>query len=203
MLKTIFTLLKPRSIKRIFLKLEQFGSDNSRTSEISKIINEKSYKNFLEIGVAYGGNLIPIAKSFPHVKCVGIDPYDYNQYSNQSDEKDGMAKTLVKQQENIYNDVLRKSKIIENFRLLRESSQTASTLFEDNSLDFVFIDANHSYDSVKLDIELWLPKIRTGGCLGGHDYSVVYFGVIQAVNEKIGADNISVRSDDTWFYFKN
>ena len=41
---------------------------------------------------------------------------------------------------------------------------------EDESLDFVYIDANHAYDWVVQDIELWYPKVKKGGILWGHDY---------------------------------
>jgi hypothetical protein len=54
--------------------------------------------------------------------------------------------------------------------MVRASSQIASNMFQDNSLDFVYIDANHAYDFVKQDIELWYPKVKKGGYLWGHDY---------------------------------
>ena len=54
--------------------------------------------------------------------------------------------------------------------MLRMLSNQASKLFADDSLDFVYIDANHRYDFVKEDIELWWPKIKSGGMLSGHDY---------------------------------
>ena len=51
------------------------------------------------------------------------------------------------------------------------------------SLDFVYIDASHDYESVKRDIELWLPKIKPGGVIGGHDFSYHFPSVIKAVGE--------------------
>jgi len=49
--------------------------------------------------------------------------------------------------------------------------------------DFVYIDANHSCKAVTADIEAWWPKVRRGGCLAGHDYTVARkCGVIEAVN---------------------
>jgi hypothetical protein len=54
--------------------------------------------------------------------------------------------------------------------MIRTNSKNASKLFQDNSIDFAYIDANHSYDFVREDIELWYPKIKTGGYLWGHDY---------------------------------
>lgn len=55
--------------------------------------------------------------------------------------------------------------------------------FEDNSIDFVFIDANHTYEFVKRDIEAFLPKMKAGGVIAGHDYNLSHPGVLQAVNE--------------------
>lgn len=54
--------------------------------------------------------------------------------------------------------------------MLRGLSSDMASRFEDNSLDFVYIDGNHAYDWVKEDIELWWPKIKQGGILAGHDY---------------------------------
>lgn len=54
--------------------------------------------------------------------------------------------------------------------MIRSNSENAATLFEDGSLDFVYIDANHKYEYVKQDISLWYPKVRKGGILAGHDY---------------------------------
>jgi hypothetical protein len=54
--------------------------------------------------------------------------------------------------------------------MIRTNSKNASKLFQNNSIDFVYIDANHSYDFVRDDIELWYPKIKVGGYLWGHDY---------------------------------
>lgn len=57
--------------------------------------------------------------------------------------------------------------------MFRIDSQNASSFFTDESFDFVYIDANHSYESVKKDIELWYPKVRKGGILSGHDYLMI------------------------------
>lgn len=50
------------------------------------------------------------------------------------------------------------------------SSVDAASRIFDQSLDFVFIDADHRYASVVADIKAWLPKIKQGGYIGGHDY---------------------------------
>jgi Methyltransferase domain len=64
-------------------------------------------------------------------------------------------------------------------------SVAASKLYDDESLDFVFIDADHSYSAVSRDIDAWLPKVRKSGIMSGHDYKEWRdFGVIQAVTER-------------------
>jgi hypothetical protein len=62
-------------------------------------------------------------------------------------------------------------------------SVQASKLYNDKSLDFVFLDADHKYETIKADIQHWLPKIKPGGIIGGHDYSQSFPGIPKAVNE--------------------
>lgn len=89
---------------------------------------------------------------------------------------------------------------------IRMESSQASKLYEDNSLDFVFIDAGHSYEEVALDILKWLPKVKMGGILGGHDYvheegQTCCFGVNMAVNEILGKKNLTIR-ERSWLITK-
>jgi len=67
----------------------------------------------------------------------------------------------------------------------RMTTDEAVLLFEDASLDAVFIDADHRYEAVRRDIANWMPKVRKGGILAGHDYIHTWPGVVQAVNESI------------------
>ena len=73
--------------------------------------------------------------------------------------------------------------------IMRMYSEEASPMFKDDSLDFVFLDADHTYKSVKRDLELWYPKVKSKKYFIGHDYcqgTTQYgetFGVIEAVNE--------------------
>ncbi len=54
--------------------------------------------------------------------------------------------------------------------MIRANSEKASKIFADESLDFVYIDANHAYDFVVDDIQYWYNKVKKGGYLWGHDY---------------------------------
>jgi hypothetical protein len=83
-------------------------------------------------------------------------------------------------------------------RMIKGDSVKSAELFEDESLDFVFIDAGHRYEEVKADIEAWFPKVRKGGIVSGHDY-VKYsdFGVIEAVDEFAKKHNITLEFTET------
>ena len=72
---------------------------------------------------------------------------------------------------NVYDDVIKNIKGFEDRAIMiRSTSESASKIFSNHSLDFVYIDANHAYDFVKNDIEYWYPKVKKGGYLLGHDY---------------------------------
>ena len=79
------------------------------------------------------------------------------------------------------------SKYRERAVFLCMTSEAASNQFDNESLDMVIIDALHDYDHVKQDLTLWLPKVRRGGIITGHDYNSKRFpGVKQAVYEVLG-----------------
>ncbi len=69
------------------------------------------------------------------------------------------------------------------FRLIEMETHEAADLVLDGSIDFVFIDADHSVEAVADDIARWRPKVKPGGWLGGDDYNPANFpGVVQAVD---------------------
>lgn len=76
---------------------------------------------------------------------------------------------------------LRRAGVAEMVNVIESLSWEAADRFEDGSLDFVFIDAGHDYESVRKDIAAWLPKIAPGGVLAGHDYP--WHEVARAVGE--------------------
>lgn len=71
-----------------------------------------------------------------------------------------------------------------NYIPLKMSSIEASKRFDNDTCDVVYIDMDHSYESVKQDIIHWLPKVKHEGILAGHDYD--WPGVARAVSELFG-----------------
>jgi hypothetical protein len=85
-----------------------------------------------------------------------------------------------------------------NYQAVQLSSVQAAALYEDASLDFVFLDGDHSYAAVHKDICAWRPKVKQGGFLGGHDYGPpgLFPGVAQAVHEL--CDNFVPVAPHSW-----
>tara|TARA_R100001244_G_scaffold47793_2_gene42605 strand:- start:1063 stop:1623 length:561 start_codon:yes stop_codon:yes gene_type:complete len=85
------------------------------------------------------------------------------------------------------------------------SSAEAAAMVEDASLDLVFLDADHSADGVREDLAAWVPKVRPGGWIGGHDYRnpdpAFRFGVTEAVDEWASGRGAKIDADanTTWF----
>lgn len=83
---------------------------------------------------------------------------------------------------------------------VRKPSTEAALTFDDGSVDIVFIDACHEYQSVKADIAAWLPKVRPGGIIAGHDYR--WRGddpVKKAVHEAFGDHGVLVHhGENVW-----
>lgn len=114
-----------------------------------------------EIGVERGYFSERICKQSPGVVLFCVDPWEA--YSDYRDHE----------RQSKLNLFYRKAK----WRLrhydchfIKKFSSEAVKEFEDNTLDFVYIDANHGYNYVMQDIELWIKKVKPGGIVAGHDF---------------------------------
>jgi predicted O-methyltransferase YrrM len=87
----------------------------------------------------------------------------------------------------------------EMITVIKGSSHETHKQFEDASIDFLFIDANHDYEMVIKDIQFWLPKVKPHGVIAGHDYQ--FNGVRKAVDEMfMGRINLKYyESTSSWF----
>ena len=172
----------------------------NRWNALIKIISKNNYKSMVEIGVSSGINVFHIRKAHPKIAITGVDPYfkdEYDGYQKAEEHGDKAQKSFDK----LFRSVLKKCKQ-RKIKIMRMTSTQAAKHFPDNSLDLVFIDALHTYKDVNDDIDAWYPKIRPGGTVSGHDYSIKYMGVVRAVNERFGEDNIAVECGDVWAYHK-
>lgn len=155
------------------LNLKQTYSSVSlgrREHFISDIVKNNSLQLGAEIGVRVGRTLFHLLKQNHQLHMYAIDK-DISQF--QSNAKEFADRVMIHEVD----------------------SRISPDFVRDQSLDFFFIDAGHTYKSVTKDLDAWLPKLKSDGWMIGHD--IDYPSVEQAVIDKIGF--YEVGPDNVWF----
>jgi len=154
-------------------------------------INKRGFVNGAEIGCARGKTTKNLLERCPNLNSlVTVDLWREAPEGNGGTQYKGWDfNTMYKN--------FKQSVSSHNGRvtIIRDLSWEAASRIEDGSLDFVFIDADHEYESVKKDIVAWTPKLKPGGMLCGHDTH--FSGVKQAIQELI-PDHRLVGVDHLW-----
>jgi hypothetical protein len=78
-------------------------------------------------------------------------------------EEDGLPREIL-------NRNLEVTGLKDFVNVIESDSSKAADLFEDNSVDFIFIDADHKYYGIKKDLIAWYPKVKENGIFCGHDF---------------------------------
>ena len=184
---------------------------------LSSLFHDLGYKVGAEIGTDNGRYTKWLFIKNRGVKIYCIDPYlAYEDYveSHQRGQED--------MDQHFENAKQRLAQF--NVEFIRKPSMEAVKDFKDESLDFVFIDGNHTFQYVVNDIAEWEKKVRPGGIVSGHDYwrsydskkplyvktlnpveKIKLVQVKDAVKGWTGANRISpwfVTKDKCWFYGK-
>jgi len=195
-----------------------YNMDFSTRDEFPEFLNEYELKGIgAEIGVQNGSYSEIILDKWKGTTLFSIDAWlqfeetEYRDVANVSDEIHliNYAATCMK---------LRR--FGDRSIIWRMTSEEAAKIIPKKTLDFCYIDANHSYDGVVKDLELWIPKIKVGGIICGHDFIedgehsyedgtiIGLFGVQKAVLEysvKYNWDIYITKNDDSpsWYAFIN
>lgn len=138
-----------------------------------------------EIGVAYGRSLLFAAEQLVQLGkggvLLGIDPW---QGQNHPDP-DARSPCSFAEALTMFTRWGRPAEL-EIMYLQRNTSLSAAKGIDAGQLVGVLIDGDHRYEACKADIEAWLPKVKPGGWIAGHDYVDRFPGVVQAVDEAFG-----------------
>jgi hypothetical protein len=145
-------------------------------------------ESILEVGSFRGESAVIFANHFKNVTCV--DPWLMGY-----DDSDAASRCDMSEIENIFDETISK---FNNITKIKMKSVDAVKMFEDKSLDMVYIDGCHKYESVREDLLLWIPKIKDGGFISGHDYWYGYTcEVVDAIHNVIGRPE-DIYKDSSW-----
>jgi hypothetical protein len=157
-----------------------------------------------EIGV-FRGEMSAALLAREDLSLLLVDSWEADGAAYVSECGDWHAGLSEERQDGFYEQALKAVAFAANrAKVVRERSFDVSLKTPDQSLDFVFIDADHSYDGCQSDIRGWLLKVKPGGLLGGHDYDnpdYPEFGVKRAVDEYASEMGLAVELGEnlTWF----
>jgi hypothetical protein len=157
-----------------------------------------------EIGVWRGDFSQEILDNLNPKELYLIDPWKYEPAYNCS-WYGGVEAKNQKDMNKIRDKVFEKFRLINKVKIFWTTSLIASTNFADNYLDFVYIDANHLYHSVKQDLEIFYPKVKDNGLITGDDYGITGWwgnGVQEAVDEFIEKNNLKLIIKNNQFIIK-
>jgi len=169
--------------------------NNFHRNDLAQLFAELGFKRGAEIGVAEGNYSEVLLKANPECELLLIDPW--HAYSenpqNKTKEKHQFAWAETKRKIGLYKKA----------QMLVERSMDAINFVLDESLDFVYIDGNHSFDFVMQDLIEWSKRVRSGGIVSGDDYYQldqkrwVGGGVVEAVQAYVNAHRIPI-----WWLFQ-
>lgn len=158
------------------------------------LLNQSKLRNWqygLEIGVLYGQNIQYLLTGNPHLHIIGVDAWEpTDEYPDPEKMEEYYRAALIVERTYIDRCVL-----------MRESSFLAHKELPDGFFDFVFIDADHSYEAVVNDVRNYEEKVKSGGWLCGHDIGRA--SVQTALYDTIGKQHIHEVGIDGCWYVQN
>jgi predicted O-methyltransferase YrrM len=180
-------------IQRV-LRLHRRGEDNlpwgalrrANRVDLAKALGDLGYNEGVEVGVRRGGFSRKLLLNNPNLHLTCVDPWSNYHFRYPQDKQDALYAKTVRRLANY------------NVTILRKYSMDAVKDFEDESIDFVFIDGNHRFDFAMMDIIEWTKKVKQYGIVMVHDYyHFGWAGVVQAVDAYTSAHHI-----DPWYVTK-
>ena len=150
----------------------------------------------IEIGVWRGEFSREILKALEPAKLCLIDPWknfdDHDDKAFSGREADEKMDEIFREVVELYKDEIKAKQVI----VMREMSTDALRKFKNNTINFAYVDGDHSYEGVKADLEALMPKMTVGGVMAFDDYHRRGWwkdGVLRAIHEFIGAHPAHVR----------
>lgn len=173
---------------------------------LTQHFGENGVRRGAEIGVWRGELSADLLRMFPALHLTMVDIWKSFDGSAMYD-KDNNPSAMLEALENAKRNTLF---ALSRRRIVNRISVKAAPFCGDGALDFVFVDADHFYESVRADLYAWWPKVRHSGIMSGHDYNGMGdrrkgWGVKRAVDEffvEMGI-TVHVESGHVWWVIKS
>jgi len=159
---------------------------------LSDMINSERFTIGAEIGCAIGATTSRLLSACPDLILYAVDLWGVIPEEVRDNNYDTWDFTEVRKQ---FDNSIKPYR--DRVHIMPGISWEIALQFKDRTLDFIFIDAAHNYESVKKDILAWTPKLKDNGIITGHDFE--FPGVEKALKELIPTWKIGTASDHVWW----
>ena len=160
-----------------------------------ELLKDKNDILGIEIGCDEAVTTEYLLNSLPNLTLHSIDPYtEYRDWNG----------SIVRGRDDVYELAMNKlQKFGNRFTLHKKDSSIIFDEFEDEFLDFIFIDGIHTYEGVMSDCQKYYSKVKPGGIFSGHDFHMIS-QVNTAVNEFAQKMNKEIMTTevDVWYWYK-
>lgn len=192
----------------------EFISNLRRWDIVAGLCHSIDARTYVEVGCKEGRTTGFVLANCPDVRAIAIDPW-CQQEAGADASRETYEKWDFAEIERLFWENVGANR--DRCKMARSTGHDAAVqhltdrtaLFGEHfwqeplaSIDVVFIDALHDYESVKQDIALWWPLVREGGYLCGHDYNHKWPGVMRAVAEAFPLFKVGLAPDSVWFIRK-
>jgi hypothetical protein len=172
------------------------GGTVYRWETISKFVLQHKWKVGVEIGVWKGETFKYLLKKCPDLYLTGVDLYAPQPGNNGPEKWTKGENGHAWDHQKYYEDLVKFCENTGRGNIIKNYSVNAAKQISDDSLNFVFIDGDHSYEGVRNDIIAWLPKIKKGGYIIGHD---IHFDSVKTAVTEIFDNNYKTADDFIWY----
>lgn len=170
------------------------GIKPRREDFIAHLANKFNWTMGCELGIWKGRTFLHLLKNCPHLTVIGVDlwapqpdntgPENYIHWNHEQHEQ------IVRQASSSFGD---------RAIIYKMYTHEAVKKVKPGTLDFIFIDADHSSQAVRTDLLDWIPKLKSTGMIIGHDINWVS---VKCVVDEI-VPGYKVGPDNVWFRTKN
>ena len=171
------------------------AKDNALSYLIKDFLTGKHGLVGIEIGSYAGESAEMFLSSDAFAKLYCIDPWQMGYDPGDTTSGDGLPLA-----EQAFDKRFKDNQTVVK---VKKFSNDAVSMFADNSIDFLYIDGDHRYEFCKQDLQNYVPKVKSGGILAGHDYGWGgKDGVTKAVDEFFKEKPLKHYADNSWIFLK-
>jgi hypothetical protein len=191
-------------------KIKSWCTDIPNIKNILSKINLNNDTKIVEIGVHGGGSFLLTFDLIENKNCTltGIDCWEkiterkINGIDNNFWSKESLEKflSLHKKNRETLEKIVKTYDLNNQITILHGFSNEENIIsqFEDNSIDLLYIDGDHSFDGCFLDLKNWFPKVKKNGYILNDDY--LWDGVNRAVNlfcKEMNINNLKIEGNQS------